>query len=247
MRGTKEEDKIYTDLFVKPADSTLHFDSSQICREGNPFGQFLLLRRICTHNTDFVRHVLIKAKHFLQRGYLKQLPIEEMVRATLKDRDNLLHPILVTPTPTQPQQQIVVTTFHPGFKGLRPLIDKNWDVLGGSYKTTYLHNRKLTVGLCKPTNIRDLVVRARTDFHPQQSNPHNKTTSRTYNICSKKNCRYCIRLDTMGQITSKTTGCSYNTKINVSCKSSNLIYCLHCTRCGHQYVGQTECKPMARM
>ena len=27
---------------------------------------------------------------------------------------------------------------------------------------------------------------------------------------------------------------------NISCRSSNLIYCITCTRCGAQYVGQTS-------
>lgn len=183
----KEDSTIYTDLFVKPTDSnmSLHFDSAhpKHCREGIPFGQFL---RICTRDTHFLHHALIKAKQFLVRGYPERLLIKELIRATLKSREDLLHRPPAPPTPTQPQQQIIATTFHPGFKGLRPLIHENWNVLGGSYKTTYLHDRKLVAGLRKPTNIRDLVVTARTDFHPQQPVAQSQPTSRTYNICSTK-------------------------------------------------------------
>lgn len=34
---------------------------------------------------------------------------------------------------------------------------------------------------------------------------------------------------------------------NVTCKSSNLIYCLSCKQCGQQYVGQTQQTLMKRV
>lgn len=247
----KDDKGIHTDLFVKPTDSnmTLHYDSAhpRHCREGIPYGQFLRLRRICTHTETFLQRALVKTKQFLDRGYPKTLLKKELIRATLRDRSELLTPTSTPPSPEQLHQQILVTTFHPSFKGLRPLVNSNWDVLGGSHKTSYLHHKRLVAGLRKPPNINDLLVRARTDFHPQQPTAHNQPGGRTYNICSTNNCRYCARLDTSGRIISTTTGRSYITRMNVSCKSSNLIYCIHCTRCGSQYVGQTERKLMARL
>lgn len=247
----REGNMIHTDLFVKPTDSNmiLHYDSAhpRHCKEGIPYGQFLRLRRICTRTQDFVHQALIKTKQFIDRGYPRDLLKTELIRATLRQRAELLSQTPTPPTPNQPQPQILVTTFHPAFKGLRPLVNSNWDVLGGSHKTTYLHDKRLVAGLRKPTNISDLLVRARTDFHPQQPTPPSQVPGRTYNICSTNNSRYCIRLDTAGRISSTTTGRSYATKTNVSCKSSNIIYCIHCIRCGLQYVGQTERKLMARM
>merc|ERR1712208_132335 len=39
---------------------------------------------------------------------------------------------------------------------------------------------------------------------------------------------------------SSTTQRSYVTRMNVTCKSSNLIYSITCKRCKKQYVGQTK-------
>ena len=52
-------------------------------------------------------------------------------------------------------------------------------------------------------------------------------------------CDYCPRLNKTGKIKSTSTGKTYTSKINITCKSSNLIYVLTCKRCGLQYVGQT--------
>ncbi len=60
--------------------------------------------------------------------------------------------------------------------------------------------------------------------------------------CKSKSgkCRYCTNLSTSGQITSKFTSKTYKCKTNVTCKSSNLIYCIQCKTCGLQYVEQTK-------
>ena len=51
--------------------------------------------------------------------------------------------------------------------------------------------------------------------------------------CKSKNCRYCPKINHTGQITSKTTNRSYCSKICVD-------YCITCSRCNIQYVGQTK-------
>ena len=75
-----------------------------------------------------------------------------------------------------------------------------------------------------------------------QTRPKNLTANEIMHV----NCRYCKILDKSGRITSHYNGRVYTCKKNVTCKSSNLIYCIECTRCGLQYVGQTMNKLMMR-
>jgi hypothetical protein len=63
--------------------------------------------------------------------------------------------------------------------------------------------------------------------------------NRGFNFCNRIPCRYCPRLNKTGEIKSTVTGKTYSTMKNISCRSSNLIYCITCKRCGKQYVGQT--------
>ena len=63
---------------------------------------------------------------------------------------------------------------------------------------------------------------------------------RGYNFCNKTTCRYCPLLNKSGKITYTYTDEVFPTMKNVSCRSSNLIYCITCSVCLIQYVGQTS-------
>ena len=62
---------------------------------------------------------------------------------------------------------------------------------------------------------------------------------RGFNFCNRNRCRYCPTLNKTGQLTCNVTGQEFNCMKNISCRSSNLIYAITCTRCRKQYVGQT--------
>ena len=57
---------------------------------------------------------------------------------------------------------------------------------------------------------------------------------------AKKLCRYCPLLNKTGKLICSVTQIEHNTKINITCRSSNLIYCITCRKCKMQYVGQTK-------
>ena len=70
----------------------------------------------------------------------------------------------------------------------------------------------------------------------QGTNP----TKRGHAFCNHIQCRYCPLLNKSGKITSTITHREYNCMKKISCRSSNLIYAITCTRCNKQYVGQTS-------
>ncbi len=55
----------------------------------------------------------------------------------------------------------------------------------------------------------------------------------------EQKCKFCPLLDKSGRIVSSFTKREYSCKMNVTCCSSNLIYCITCQKCQKQYVGQT--------
>jgi len=57
---------------------------------------------------------------------------------------------------------------------------------------------------------------------------------------ARKACRICPILNTIGTITCHVTKKVFSIKKNITCRSSNLIYCISCKTCGKQYVGQTK-------
>ena len=206
---------------------------------------------------------------------------------------------------------ILVTTYEPSQDILRNITKENWDYLGKSPMTTFIHQKKIMVGYRRPKNLRDILVKAdcclpkkkvhntqtentaRNQFllgNPITLNPTEKTKNKQSsmlafvqkiqsqdtplatstsvgnlmerprpainrsrslttlskpnlmrNKCiSKKNCKYCPLLNRKGTITCHVTGKKFCTKKNITCRSSNLVYCITCKKCDKQYVGQTK-------
>ena len=180
------------------------------CKKGIPFGQFLRLRRICSRDADFQRHALIKAAHYLARGYPLTLVTEACVRAWEEGNPNL--PPKQNSDSGKEYPNILVTTFHPTFNNLSKIVKKNWDILARSSRAKTLHEKPLIVSLRRPPNLKSHLVWAKTIFdpdNPDQGKYPSAVLGRTYNICHNNECRYCPKLNCGGKITSTTTNRSY--------------------------------------
>jgi hypothetical protein len=94
----------------------------------------------------------------------------------------------------------------------------------------------------RPLIERDDIAQAVREITPKVTKTTGGTPAnrRGFNFCNRTVCRYCPKINKTGQITSSVTGRTYRCMSNVSCRSSNLIYCITCKRCKKQYVGQTS-------
>ena len=80
------------------------------------------------------------------------------------------------------------------------------------------------------TSLTNVPTRANTCTHHSRSFTAFPTL-RTRTPCTNSKCQFFSHL---------ITGCKYSCKHNISCKSSNLIYCISCKTCQKQYIGQTK-------
>jgi hypothetical protein len=88
--------------------------------------------------------------------------------ARKKDRAQLIG-LIDTQNPRtelEAQKVFLITTFHPTDHSLRQIVFGNWDLLGKSPTTSFLHERKLMVGYRRPKNLRELLVRANVPYKP---------------------------------------------------------------------------------
>ena len=231
-----DDNTLTTSLYVKPTDSAsyLHYNSAhpRHCIREIPYGQFLRIRRICSNEQDFIDHCITKGRHFIRRGYPAPFIANAFYKALQISRSTLLEPKNGGDKPIIPN--IIVTTYTPGFNGLQKVVNDNWDILGKSCTTRSIHKTPLITAFRRPKNLKDYLVRAKL----KQTRDN---TSENPNICLRPNtCRYCPKLNTDGRILCSASGRTYMSRFNVSCSSSNLIYCITCKRCGIQYVGQTK-------
>ena len=153
---------IITDLYSKPTDSFdyLLYNSShpQTCKDSIPYSQFLRVRRICSRLSDFDIHVTEMSRHFLRRLYPIDLLEEAAILARRQDRDLMLNK---PKTLKENKDQVfLITTYHPTDTGVVDVVRSNWDLLGKSPTTQFIHTKKLICGYRRPKNMRDFLVRA---------------------------------------------------------------------------------------
>ena len=243
-----ENGRLWTDLYCEEMDSHnyLHFDSAhpKHCKTSLPYSQLLRLKRICSFERDFLKHSGMILAHFQRRGYSVETLQSAMDKVKSIKREDLLKE--KTDTIEADQVISVVTTYTPQCNELPTLVKKNWGIVQRSSTTKNLAKKRLVVAYRRPKNLRDILVRAKIPQNLDASDDTHTPLSATTNACRTRNCRYCKVLDRTGRIKSHTKGREYNCKKNVTCKSSNLIYCITCTHCGMQYVGQTKLRLMDR-
>ena len=245
------------------------------CKRGIPLGQFLRLRRICSDDEAFLRNSIEKGNHLIRRKYPREIVSKAFKKARDRKKHDLLsNPrdredkketnILVTTfnpgsgalkeivrenwdilgrsCSTRGIYEKGMLTAYRRPNNLRDLLAReNWDILGRSCSTRGIYEKGMLTAYHRPKNLRDLLVRAKLPL----DKPGRSQTG-PCNPCNTKNCRYCPRINKLGRIKCTETGRTYVAKHNVTCKSSNFVYCLTCKCCGMQYVGQTKNRLMDR-
>ncbi len=238
---------LWTSLYSKPTDSHnyMHYDSAHPMhiKRSLPYSQFLRVKRICSKETDFVKESMKLLGHFLRRGY----PILELTKAFDKvkcqSRSDVLKPKENDLIIEGQEDLHLITTFNPFNSQFRNILQKNWPILSRSSATKELSEKRIIFGYRKNKSLKDMLVRAKL---PMAQNTNDKTHT-SKNVCKTKNCNHCPLLNKSGQIMSSYTDTKYTCKMNITCKSSNLIYCIQCRTCKKQYVGQTSTTIMKRL
>ena len=145
--------------------------------------------------------------------------------------------VVVKKSVTRPS--FLVLTHHPENQVFRTILNNHWDLLSASDTTRCLYDAGFKIGSRRNRRLQDILVHS--------SIPLPRKQGRRINECPQTACIYCDSMDKTGHIYSCTTKQSYESKFNICCQSSNLVYCLQCNTCGKQYVGQTKRKLLERL
>jgi len=237
---------LYTTLYSKPTDSHnyLRFESAhpQHCKTSLPNSQFLRLRRICTRIEDYDTNAIMLAAHFIRRGYPEDLVTNAAIQVRRTDRSSTLS-TKPKDDPSSPTKELfLITTYNSQDNILRKIVDTNWPTLGRTNTTENLYNAHITYGYRRNKNLKDFLVRTKLESNKPITRVGPNDRPNPLNKCRSRSCTYCPFLDRSGTITSNTTGRTYQAKRHISCCSHNLVYCITCTICKKQYVGQTSKK-----
>ena len=193
------------------------------------------LRRIVQNNWDFLGKTTTTQPLFektLMVGYRRPKNLRDLiVRADVRIKAPKA-PTLTSKTPKEVKSLIFPTKPIAGGPLRQPTLREFLSKRGDIHAST-----SLTIVSQTPDNT------------PKRSKSLTmiKTSTMERNKCiAKKQCRYCPKLNTSGKIKCTATLVEHECKTNITCNSSNLIYCLTCTKCNLQYVGQTKRTIMKR-
>ena len=178
--------KLYTDLYNKPTDtnSYLNYDSAHPpnCKKSLPYSQLLRIKRLCTKESDYIRNANKKLKEFETKNYPKKILLDSIEKVNTLKRENLLKKKEKTndDPATQDTYHKITCTFRPIYQKVLKLIKKNWDILARSSTTKDPHRNKLRIGYKRPKNLMEMLVKAKTNYHPPPTGDTNTASKARY-------------------------------------------------------------------
>ena len=94
-------------------------------------------------------------------------------------------------------------------------------------------------------------MQLRSGLHTNVQTSEASQDDRTCNIssCGSKNCKLCKfeQLDLTNEFKNQITQKVFNVNKKLSCKSTNIVYMITCTKCTFQYIGKTTSRLSTRM
>ena len=277
IRVILKNNKLHTDLYVKPTDKSqyLNFYSSHPYHQkaSLPYGLALRIKRICSDTTDFKKHCEKLVTLLRKRGFKLGLIKEGVRKASLLNRSELLKP---NEERDRDERMIFSTTYNPMIPDLKQKIHNLQPILHSSQKCKDLYPHPPIIAYRRNRNLNDLLVsrrlpqdtviysstptvtidknnstceecgqtfstgRGKSIHFTKMHQAKQETTPTGFSKCGDKRCNTC-KLGTFGTtIPITSTGATFTIKHKITCKSSNLIYCVTCKKCLAQYIGETE-------
>ena len=232
--------EILTRIYNKPTDSHSYLEFSSChpnsMKSSIPFSQLLRGRRNSTHWHEFIKNALCMTQYFSMRGYPRDIVQRGLTEVNRMTQEEALNS---SKKNSDTQKLFLITEYNPSLMDLKSLINKYWPMLDRSSSTRFLVDQQIVFGHRKPKNLSDYLIR--TDLVKTE-----KVTKKP-KCHSFPKCKHCPLINKSGKISSSSTGRTYKIPRKVNCNSMNLIYCLECSVCHKQYVGQTKNKFLVRV
>ena len=194
------------------------------------------MKRICSENDELISNLSQLKSTLISRGYNEDHINDQFDKVNTIDRETTLrykeksHKLMKTP---------FITTFNKQNPNIKQIIDKNWNLLKLDKQTAKAFIDKPIIAYRRNKNLRDILGQTTIS-----NNKVKKPQGRPIGYCHpcKPNLKNlcCKQLNNTNKITSSKTKTSYTIRHNSTCKSSHLIYVMHCTKCNIQYVGKSE-------
>ena len=229
----KHNNKLLTDLYVKPTDTHQYLEASSChvyhVKKSVPYSQALRLNRICSENIFFDRRCNQLEQWLHERGYNKKLVRKEILKARKFSRNDLLD------KETQNKSNSVLTlnvTYHPAYAKIKRILKEIHLLLTPDKEHQKVFSSIPIVGFKRGKSLKDYLVKAKV--------PTLEKTG-TSKPCNKTRCQVCKFVKSSEEFGNTDKSQVFRIRCeSLNCDSKFVVYMIQCKTCKKQYIGSTS-------
>ena len=238
--------RLTTTVFTKPTDRKAYLHSKSYhprsTKEAISFSQATRLRRICTDLADYDKQSEQLVKDLEERGHDSKKVKEGVSKARNFDRNQLL----TYKTKKETERIPLILTYNKQLPNMRNIIDNTWNTLKINQSEGEKFAEKPLVCFRRNRNLRDLIGQTRISG----GKVLRKKELRLGHCApcnSRPDTKCCRHIISTKFFTNQSRDKRFKIFHRVNCKSKNVIYLAHCSKCNNkQYVGKCEVQQMNR-
>ena len=217
---------LMTNVYIKTTDCHQYLDYSSShpnhTKRSRVYSQSLKVRRLCSLESDFLKHCSKMKSWFLKRDYPEDMIDEETKKVKFSEK--------VSKKSKGSKVVPFVATYHPSLNCLSRIIEDNLNTLCMSREAKAVFSRGLMVSFRKARKISSSLMKAK--LYPLERFVDSGQ-------CKKRRCDVCTNVRETDTFSSIVTGETCQINHELDCDDKCLIYLLECKVCDKQYVGET--------
>ena len=235
---------IKTDLYEKPGRVCNYLLTSSShpshITENIPYSLALRLKRICSEIVDFLTRLDDLKTTLLSRGYRLNFITKAFEKVKLIDRKTALKQVEKKIV----KRNILSLPYDPRLPNISNILYRFWNVMTKNPRLKRIFSQAPMICWTRPKNIREFLVKA--NLPKAVINRQSVRQKLGFKHCNR-NCNLCKNSPRFSKsVISSTTNEIFPILSNLDCLSTNVIYCITCTKgsglCKFkpQYIGKTK-------
>ena len=237
---------ISTDLYRKPTHSPQYLLPSSThpphCVRNIPYSLAYRIRRICSDEDTFEMRLQELKEMLTIRDYKPRIIDEAITRVRQIPREEAIRKVIYNQTSSQ---KINFTIhFDPRLPKISHIVNKHFDLMKKDSLCAKIFEKGVQIAYKRHKNIRDILCRA---IVPPLKTRNSNRKERGWKTCSQLSCKTCDYSENKAEFVATATGETIKINQKITCTDKNVIYCIHCQKCGMQYVGKTTQKFKTRV
>lgn len=232
---------IQTTLFTKPGKKCTYLSPAS-CHPSFmvaniPYSLGLRLKRICSNDIDFLKHLDILKNKLTARGYKVNSILKSFEKVKLINRREALQKV----DKKIINRPILPLSYDPRLPNISNIIYRFWKIMVENPRLKILFPQPPMICWKRPKNLKEFLVRAR--MPPEIQLRRSERDRNGFYRCSRPACITCSYVPSTSVAKIRSSKNQEEVKImsKLSCESSNVIYIITCKNCKEQpqYVGET--------